>query len=90
VTSILQLDPDLHDRVRRKMRDLVGESLAGATVRYEIDEGRAMNLIREMAVEEQVDLIVMGSAGSHGIGDFLFGSTAARVIQKAVCPVLIV
>jgi nucleotide-binding universal stress UspA family protein len=32
----------------------------------------------------------MASSGSHRIGDFLFGSTAARVIQKAVCPVLVV
>lgn len=90
VTSILQLDPKLHERVERKMKDLVGGELEGINVRYEVDEGRAMNLIRDMAVSEKIDIIVMGSAGSHGIGDFLFGSTAARVIQKAVCPVLIV
>lgn len=90
VTSILQLDPKLHERVGRKMQELVGHKLNGLNVRYEIDEGRAMNLIRSLAVDEQIDLIIMGSAGSHGIGDFLFGSTATRVIQKAVCPVLIV
>jgi len=90
VTSILQLDPKLNERVSRKMKDLIGNKLMGLNVRYEVDEGRAMILIREMASNEQIDLIVMGSRGSHGIGDFLFGSTAARVIQKAVCPVLIV
>jgi nucleotide-binding universal stress UspA family protein len=90
VTSILQLDPKLHERVGRKMQELVGHKLNGLNVRYEVDEGRAMNLIRSLATDEQIDLIIMGSAGSHGIGDFLFGSTAARVIQKAVCPVLIV
>lgn len=90
VTSILQLDPKLHERVERKMKDLVGSTLEGLKVRYEVDEGRAMNLIRSLAMDEQIDLIVMGSRGSHGIGDFLFGSTAARVIQKAVCPVLVV
>jgi nucleotide-binding universal stress UspA family protein len=90
VTSILQLDPELHERVTHKMEDLVGDRLKGLTVRYKVDEGRAMNLIRELAVEEEIDLVIMGTAGSHGIGDFLFGSTAARVIQKAVCPVLVV
>lgn len=90
VTSILQLDPNLNERVRHKMEDVVGEKLKGLSVRYEVDEGRAMNLIRSMATDEEIDLIVMGAAGSHGIGDFLFGSTTARVIQKAVCPVLVV
>jgi nucleotide-binding universal stress UspA family protein len=90
VTSILQLDPELDDRVLQKMKDLVDDKLKGFSIRYEFGEGRAMNMIRSLATDEQVDLIVMGSAGSHGIGDFLFGSTAARVIQKAVCPVLIV
>ena len=90
VTSILQLDPKLNERVSRKMKDLIGNKLIGINVRYEVDEGRAMSLIRELALNEQIDLIVMGSRGSHGIGDFLFGSTVARVIQKAVCPVLVV
>ncbi len=90
IESILQLDPKLNERVERKMRELVGEKLEGLTVRYEVAEGRAVLLIRELALKEEVDLIVMGSAGSHGIGDFLFGSTASRVIQKAVCPVFVV
>jgi nucleotide-binding universal stress UspA family protein len=90
VDSILQLDPHLNDRVIQKMKDQVGSKLEGFKVGYEVQEGRAVDRIREYAAENEVDVIVMGSAGSHGIGDFLFGSTAARVIQKAVCPVLIV
>lgn len=89
IESVLQIDPELHTRVQKKVKDLVGKKLNGLNVRYEVAEGRASSLIRSFAKEEQVDLIVMGSAGSHGIGDFLFGSTASRVIQKAVCPVLI-
>ena len=90
IESALQLDPALHERVEKKMKDLVGKKLEGLNIRYEVAEGRAANLIRTFAQEEDIDLIVMGAAGSHGIGDFLFGSTASRVIQKAVCPVLIV
>ncbi|RJR26458.1 MAG: universal stress protein [Candidatus Latescibacterota bacterium] len=90
IESVLQLDPGLHDRMEKKMRDLVGGGLAGIDARYVVADGRAVTLIRDLAVREKVDLIVMASSGSHGIGDFLFGSTAARVIQKAVCPVLVV
>jgi nucleotide-binding universal stress UspA family protein len=90
LTSILQLDPKLNERVKRKMQTVIGKPLKGLRLRYEIGEGRAMHLIRSLAADEKVDLIIMGSTGSHGIGDFLFGSTTARVIQKAVCPVLVV
>jgi len=90
IESILQLDPGLSERVTKKMESVVGEELKGLNVRYEVVEGRAVDRIRTLALEEEVDIIIMGSAGSHGIGDFLFGSTAARVIQKAVCPTLIV
>ena len=90
VTSILQLDPELNDRVEAKMRSELGKALEGFNVKYIVREGRAVDRIRETAGEEKVDLIVMGSAGSHGVGDFLFGSTSARVIQKAICPVLVI
>ncbi len=39
---------------------------------------------------EKVDLIVMGTHGRAGIDHLLFGSTAERVVRKAVCPVLTV
>jgi len=90
IDSVLQLDPNLFDRVKNKMQDIVSAKLEGLEVRYSVAEGRAVDRIRELAKEEEVDLIVMGAAGSHGIGDFLFGSTTARVIQKAVCPVFVV
>ena len=89
IDSLLKLDPELHDRMTARLRELAGARLKGLKLRYVIQEGRAVSLIRSFAVEEEIDLIVMGMAGSHGIGEFLFGSTAARVIQKAVCPVLI-
>jgi nucleotide-binding universal stress UspA family protein len=90
IQSILELDPQLHERVGKKMKELLGARLESLNIRFVVDEGRAVDKIREHAKNEEVDLIVIGSAGSHGIGDFLFGSTSSRVIQKAVCPVLVV
>ena len=90
VDSILQLDPHLNERVIQKMKDQIGSQFEGFSIKYEVQEGRAVDRIRDYAAANEIDLIIMGAVGSHGIGDFLFGSTAARVIQKAVCPVLTV
>ncbi len=46
--------------------------------------------ILKKADEEQVDLIVMGTHGRAGIDHLLFGSTAERVVRKAICPVMTV
>lgn len=90
IDSMLQIDPELHERVEKRMRALVGDKLAGLSARYVVEDGRAAKLIKEFAREEEIDLVVMSSQGAHGIGEYFFGSTAARVIQKAVCPVLVV
>lgn len=46
--------------------------------------------ILKKADEEHVDLIVMGTHGRAGIDHLLFGSTAERVVRKALCPVMTV
>jgi nucleotide-binding universal stress UspA family protein len=43
--------------------------------------------IVEAAIELDVDLIGMPTAGHHGVLDALRGSTTERVIRHAPCPV---
>ncbi len=90
IDNFLQVDSELHDGIMDQMEELAGKKLTGLKLRYAVQEGRPVELIRDFARAEQIDLVVMGAAGAHGVGEFLFGSTASRVIQKAVCPVLIV
>ena len=45
--------------------------------------------IVDYAKKNGVDLIVMGSYSKSGM-DFLFGSTARKVLKKADCPILCV
>ena len=52
--------------------------------------GRPAEKIVEVAKEENIDLIVMGSRGLGGIREFLLGSVSDRVADHAHCPVLIV
>lgn len=40
--------------------------------------------------EKGIDLVVMGTHGRSGIDRVLFGSTAARVVRSAPCPVMTV
>jgi nucleotide-binding universal stress UspA family protein len=42
------------------------------------------------AGEEKVDLLVMGTHSRHEIDPYLSGSTAAKVVRKAACPVITV
>lgn len=42
------------------------------------------------AVEEQVDLIVVGTHGRTGLDHVLFGSTAEKIVRKSPIPVMTV
>ena len=46
--------------------------------------------ILKRAEADQVSFIVLGTQGRSGIDHLLFGSTAERVVRKAVCPVVTV
>jgi nucleotide-binding universal stress UspA family protein len=46
--------------------------------------------IARTAEESRSDLIVMGTHGRRGLGRFLQGSVAERVMRRAPCPVLVV
>jgi nucleotide-binding universal stress UspA family protein len=46
--------------------------------------------ILKRADVDQVSCIVMGTQGRSGIDHLLFGSTAERVVRKAICPVVTV
>ena len=42
------------------------------------------------AEQENIDMIVIGTAGHSGLERFIFGSTAERVVRRAPCAVLTV
>ena len=67
--------------------DLDGSWLTKIETRLE--EGRSSDVIVEVAQEEDVDLIVMGSRGMSGIVGFL-GSTSRHVVEACTKPILIV
>jgi universal stress protein A len=52
--------------------------------------GHPFEEIVSMANDPEVDLVVIGSHGCSAIKQLLLGSTAARVVEHARCPVLVV
>ncbi len=63
---------------------------AGVDMHCEVLFGHAAEQLLHYARRENVDLIVMGSLGESGIGDFLLGSVATRVVAHAPCSVMVV
>ena len=70
---------------------LPAESFDGAPLPSVIlRSGNVVDAIVNAAIEFDIDLIGMPTAGHHGVLDALRGSTTERVIRHAPCPVLAV
>ena len=54
------------------------------------DRGRAAEAILDYAMTVQPDVIVMSTHGRSGIGRWLLGSVADRVMQHSNVPVMLV
>lgn len=65
-------------------------SASGWKVTTAVEEGTPASVIQRLAQERDVDLVAMGTHGRGGLGGFLLGSIARRVVQHAPCPVLTV
>lgn len=63
---------------------------AGVGATASIVRGTPYEEILEYAEDNDVDLIVMGTHGRTGLGHFLLGSVAERVIRHSDLPVLVV
>jgi nucleotide-binding universal stress UspA family protein len=62
----------------------------GMEVVWRVRQGIPSEQIVQAAREQRADLIVVGTHGRTGLDHILLGSTAERVIRRALCPVLTV
>jgi nucleotide-binding universal stress UspA family protein len=82
----------LEDLERQASVDLAGlvpeAEAAGIEVARVVAVGTPYRTIIETAEADQVDLIVMATAGRTGFSHLVLGSIAERVVRTASCPVL--
>ncbi|MGK0272965.1 MAG: universal stress protein F [Cocleimonas sp.] len=71
-------------------RETMGEWLkkSGVAADIEIRDGGSYHNIIESAKENQADLVLI-SSHKPGLGDYLLGSTAEKVVRHAPCAVLV-
>jgi nucleotide-binding universal stress UspA family protein len=81
----------LVSRAARALDELVKGALGDRPVEQSVVVGhRAAPTIVELAGETGSDLVVVASHGLGGLREFLFGSTAKRIVQHSAVPVLTV
>jgi nucleotide-binding universal stress UspA family protein len=78
---------DAHKHAGEKLKSIA--NAAGIKPDYEVRTGHAHSSILQVAEDQNVDLIIVGSH-KPGLQDFFLGSTAARVVRHANCTVLVV
>ena len=78
----------LEDQARLRLAPLA-EQLQVPQKSQHIVLGQPANEMRRMAKDENVDLIIVGSHGRHGLA-LIFGSTSNSVLHGAPCDVLAV
>lgn len=96
VTGEVSALPDMQDKIFIiKLIEKARNELQKAADRYSdvkintrIRIGNPFHNIRDVIVEQNVDLVVMGTKGSSGLQEVLVGSNAEKVVRYAKCPVL--
>lgn len=85
-----------HDEVNRVVEQKLSELVENVRVNYGCvaksisARGKVAHEIMELAKEEKVDLIVMGTHGASGFEEFFVGSNAHKVVTVSPCPVITV
>nr|WP_304092197.1 universal stress protein [Methanobrevibacter gottschalkii] len=88
--EVYQLNQILKERSEENLEEFDKLNKNDLKITHVIKEGLPAKVILEVAKEEDVDLIVMGSSGKSGFDRFIMGSVADKVVNSAKCAVLVV
>ena len=88
--EIYQLNQVLNERSEENLKDFDKLNEDDVKINHVIREGSPAKVILEVAKEEDIDLIVMGSSGKSGFDRFIMGSVADKVVNSAKCAVLVI
>jgi len=96
--GIQDLDPMEQLYIKKmieKVKEKLGQVISDAKytddkISYKIQLGNPFHNIIDEIVEENVDLVIMGTEGAEGVNELFVGSNAEKVVRKASCPVITV
>ena len=88
--EVYQLNQILKERSEENLKEFDKLNEDDLKITHVIREGSPARVILEVAEDEDVDLIVMGSSGKSGFDRFIMGSVADKVVNSAKCAVLVV
>ena len=88
--EVYQLNQILKERSEENLKEFDKLNKEDIKIAHVVREGSPARVILEVAEEEDVDLIVMGSSGKSGFDRFIMGSVADKVVNSAKCAVLVV
>lgn len=77
----------LIEKTRENMRE-AATKYSDTKIKTQIRVGSTYHNIRDIIVEQDVDLVIMGTKGAAGLQEVLVGSNAEKVVRYAKCPVL--
>lgn len=72
----------------RSIKDEITQE--GLSISIEVGLGEPAKEIIELARQQKIDLIIMGSRGLSSVEEIVLGSVSHKVIQNAPCPVMVV
>jgi nucleotide-binding universal stress UspA family protein len=79
---------EAHEYLKRIQHRL--ESLYAGPIRTKVIEGLVAENVIDYADFQACDMIVMATHGRSGVGRWVFGSVAERVLRASHCPILLV
>lgn len=87
--AIDKMEKEAHHAAERALDELLKKyDLSKLNAKVHLLKGPASQVIAQLAAEEQVELMVMGTVGRSGIDGVLIGNTAEQVLSKVYCSVL--
>ncbi len=85
----IEFKPNLKDYLEEKLRMMIPEAAHNwCTPKTALLDGKSDEKVTGYAVDNQIDLIVLGVRGQGLVEKLFVGSTTERVIGRATCPVL--
>lgn len=92
VQSIYDVQPDIDEKARKRMREQLEaiDAEAASRAQVHVETGRAARKITQFAERAGSDLVIMSTHGLTGLEHFLLGSVTEKVVRHVAAPVLTV